>query len=114
MAQGRLWKVTLRKGADALVLALQRDGLPEELPELRDLRFEAPLARWNGLVKYVASDRKLLGGLLLDFASQKDLVAAVIANDRLFAELQRVVIDATVALVEAEVLLLQPLATEEI
>jgi hypothetical protein len=50
--------------------------------------------------------------MLLDFASQKDLVAGVVANDRLLAELQRVVLEATAALVEAGALVLTPAGAE--
>jgi hypothetical protein len=112
LAQGRIWRATLGKGAQAVVVSCQRDGLDDELGELRDLRFEVPVARWNGVVKHVVSDRKLLGGMLLDWASQKDLVAAVVANDRALCELQRVVLDATTALVESGRLVLRPAADE--
>ena len=112
LAQGRLWRVSLGRGADDVVLAILRDALPEELAEMRDLRFDVPLARWNRLVKHLLSDRKLVGGMLLDFASQKDLVAGAVANDRLLAELQRVVLEATAALVEAGALVLTPAGAE--
>jgi len=48
------------------------------------------------------SDRKLLGGLLLDFARHKEKVGGVVTSDRLLTEFRRVATDATVALVEAE------------
>ncbi len=112
LSQGRLWRVTLAKSAETVVLVILRDGLPEELHEMRDLRFDVPLARWNRLVKHLLSDRKLVGGMLLDVASQKDLVAGVVANDRLLAELQRVVLEATAALVEAGALVLTPAGAE--
>jgi len=108
LAQGKIWRVSLARGADAVLLGILREGLPEEAGEMRDLRFEVPLSRWNRLLKHVLSDRKLVGGMLLDFASQKDLVAGVVGNDRLLAELQRVVLEATAALVEAGALVLTP------
>jgi len=64
------------------------------------------LDRWNRVVKNVSSDRKLLGGLLLDFARNKEKVGGVVSNDRLLGEFRRVVLDATVALVEAEAIVL--------
>ena len=81
---------------------LLKGSLPEEIYELRDLRVEVPLQKWTRVVKNVNSDRKLLGGLLLDFARQKEKVGGVVSSDRLLAEFRRVVLDATVALVEAE------------
>jgi hypothetical protein len=50
----------------------------------------------------VYSDRKLLGGLLLDFANNKERVSAAVGNDRLLAELRRVLLEATIVLVEEE------------
>ena len=108
LSQGCCWRAELTKDGDAVVLATLREGLPEELGELRDLRIEVPLARWNALVKHVQSDRKLLGGLLLDFANHKDSVAVAVGTDRLWLEMARVVLDATAALVAAEALLLVP------
>lgn len=107
LTQGRFWRAVLGKGAAAVQLSMQREGLDDELQALRDLRFDVPLARWNGVVKHASSDRKLLGGMLLDCASQKDLVAAVVGSDRLLAELQRVVLDATVVLIEEGTLVLR-------
>ncbi|MBW2372107.1 MAG: hypothetical protein JRF70_06185 [Deltaproteobacteria bacterium] len=108
LAQGRIWRAELSKDGSAVVLAPQRDGLPEELSELRELRVEVPLERWNAVVKHAWSDRKLLGGVLLDFASPKEHVAAAMARDRVWVELARVVIDATAALVEGRHLVLEP------
>jgi len=108
LAQSRLWRAVRAKGAGGVVLSLQKEGLAEDEHELRDLRFEVPLARWNAVVKHLLRDRKLLGGILLDSASHKDLVATAIGSDRLLAELQRVALEATAALVEAEVLVLSP------
>ena len=83
-----------------------KGSLPEEIYELRDLRIEVPLEKWSRVVKNVHSDRKLLGGLLLDFARHKDKVGGVVTSDRLLAELRRVILDATVVLIETEVLVL--------
>jgi hypothetical protein len=109
LAQGRCWKASLGKGC--VVFELNKAALPEELYDLRDLRIEVPLERWNRVVKNLYSDRKLLGGLLLDDARPKDRVGAAVANDRLLAEFQRLVLDATAALVESSVLTLT-VATE--
>ncbi len=106
LAQGRYWRVSLTKGAGSVALEMIRDLLPEELRELRELRIEVPLDRWNRVVRQVRMDRKLLGGILLDFAKHKDHVSSVVASDRLFGELQRVVLDATASLVETGTLAL--------
>lgn len=108
LAQGRFWRSTLRRGASLVVLELRKAALSEDLQELRDLRIEVPMVRWNLLAKNVYSDRKLLGGLLLDFAKHKDRVGAAVANDRLSAELRRVLLDATAVLLEEGILALTP------
>ncbi len=90
----------MSKGDDRVEIAIIREGLPGELRDLREFRFEIPLEKWNRMVKHVRSDRKLLGGILLDFAKDKDLVSLAVGNDRLFGELQRVVLDATTSLIE--------------
>lgn len=113
LARGRVWRLSLSKGRDAVVLGFDRDQLGDDVSELRDLRIEIPLARWNTLVKLAEGDRKLLGGVLLDYATHKDHVAHVVANDRLLVELQRLVRDATVALIEAGLLVLQPVERGE-
>ena len=64
------------------------------------MKIEVPLESWNRVVKHTRTDRKLLGGIILDFTKQKDQLSAAIGSDRLYVELQRVVIDATVSLVE--------------
>jgi hypothetical protein len=99
LAQGCIWRATLVR-EELVALTLLKEGLPTERQELRELRIEVPLARWNLVVRNVHSDRKLLGGVLLDGASPKELVSTAVSDDRLLAELQRVVLDATVALVE--------------
>lgn len=105
-AQGRYWRVTLTRKRDAAQLAL--GGLPEDLQELGALRLEVPLGRWNAVLKHAESDRKLLGGILLDLAASKELIARVVASDRLLADLQRAMRDATMALVEAGLLVVAP------
>jgi hypothetical protein len=102
LARGRFWRVFTARGG--VVLDLQRASLPEELLELRDLRCEVPFEKWNRLIKNVHSDRKLLGGLLLDFAKRKESVGLAVASDRLLTELRRVVLEATAALVEEGIL----------
>ena len=108
LAQGRYWRATLPKNSRAVVLQIAKGELPDGLYDLRELKIEVPLSRWNVIVKYVLTDRKLLGGLLLDFARTKDRVADAVSSDRLLAEFQRLVVDATVTLVEEEVLVLEP------
>ena len=75
---------------------------------MKDLKVEVPLGKWNVLVKHVHSDRKLLGGILLDYASHKDLVAVGVGNDRILMDLQRVILDGTAVLVEDALLILVP------
>ncbi|MEE2665939.1 MAG: hypothetical protein VX681_17640 [Myxococcota bacterium] len=95
LAQGRFWEIRLAR--DEVSIALLREAQSEALPELE---VSVPLDRWNRLVKHTLSDRKLIGGILLDFAKHKEYVATAVAQDRLFSELQRVVLDATASLVE--------------
>jgi hypothetical protein len=113
LAQGRYWRATLSKGRSKVVLDVVRASLPADLQELRDLQIEIPLAKWNRIAKNLHSDRKLVGGLLLDFAKNKDRVGAAVSSDRLLAEYQRVVLDATAALIEAGVLVLERAAETE-
>lgn len=108
LAQGRIWHATWMKSSDIVVLETAKGPLVEDNPDLRELRIEVPLGKWSLLVKNVQSDRKLLGGILLEFAKHKERVSALVSNDRLYLELQRIVVDATVALVEAGVLTLAP------
>jgi hypothetical protein len=111
LAQGRYWRVTLtRKRAGALFALGKLSG---ELEELAAFEVEVPLVRWNSLVKLAESDRKLLGGLLLDHAEAKDLVAKVVGSDRLLSEMQRMVRDATIVLIEAGALAIAPASEEE-
>ncbi|MBW2274003.1 MAG: hypothetical protein JRG96_12080 [Deltaproteobacteria bacterium] len=90
----------MSKTEDSVVVSMLRDDLPEDLRDLREFRIEVPLDRWNRVVKHARTDRKLLGGVLLDFTKQEDLLSAAVGTDRLFGELQRVVLDATASLVE--------------
>ena len=106
LAQGRYWRASLARAA--IGLELRRASLPDELQELRDLQIDVPLEKWNLVVKRIHADRKLLGGLLLDFARHKDRVGAAVSSDRLLAELRRVVLDATSVLVEEGALSLVP------
>lgn len=108
LAQGRYWRAGYSRSAGSIALELRRTALPEELYELRDLRVEVPLDKWNRVVKLVHSDRKLLGGLLLDFARHKDRVGAAVGSDRLLVELRRVLLDATATAVEEGLLVLTP------
>ena len=108
LAQGRYWRSGLARSAGAISLELRRAALPEELVELRDLKIEVPLEKWNLVVKNVHSDRKLLGGLLLDFAKHKDRVSTAVGSDRLLAELRRVILEATAVSIEEGVLALVP------
>ena len=87
LSQGRYWRASLARGA--IGLELRRASLPDELQELRDLQIDVPLEKWNLVVKRIHADRKLLGGLLLDFARHKDRVGGAVSSDRLLAELRR-------------------------
>ena len=89
-------------------LDIPKGVLNDGSSELQELKIEIPLAKWSLVVKNVQSDRKLLGGVLLEFAKQKERVGAAVGNDRLYLELQRVITDATLALVETEALTLTP------
>ena len=100
LSQGRYWKCSLTKATGIVTLSMQRDSASQDLRDLRELRIEIPLEAWNKVVKYSRSDRKLLGGILLDFAKHKDQVGVAVSNDRLFFELQRTLVDSTVSLVE--------------
>ncbi len=100
LSQGRYWKSSFSKTTGIVTLAMQRESISEDLRDLRELRIEIPLEMWNKVVKHVRSDRKLLGGILLDFAKHKHQVGVAVSSDRLFFELQRTLVDSTVSLVE--------------
>jgi hypothetical protein len=104
VSRGRFWRASLQKRSVAI--QIQRVSLPEDLVEAREAHFDVPLKKWNRLLKNIHADRKLLGGLLLDFARKKDRVGVVVESDRLLAEFRRCVLDATVVLVEEEILVL--------
>ena len=106
LARGRFWNVALSKGEDIVVLSLLRDYLPDDFRELRELKIDVPLASWNRVLKQARTDRKLLGGIMLDFTKQKDQLSVAVGSDRLFSELQRLVLDATASLVELAALTL--------
>ncbi len=106
LAQGLFWRASLEKGGSAVELELNREMLADSQRELRDLRIAIPLEKWNRVLKHARSDRKLLGGVLLDFATPEDHVSAAVGSDRLFGELQRVMVDATASLVESGALAL--------
>ena len=112
LAQGRFWRASVRKGRSAVTLSILRESLPAEFEEVRTLRIEVPFEDWHRVVRQIRSDRKLLGGILLDFAKNKDHLVVAMASDRLFVALQRVVRDATLALLEEGVLALVPKAAE--
>ena len=103
LAQGQYWRTTLGKGTQTVVFSLLKESLPQEVEATKDLRVEMPLVKWSVLVKHVLSDRKLVGGVLLDYAKPNDHLAAVIASDRLFRDLQNVTLESTAALVAQEV-----------
>jgi len=106
VSQGRFWRAALNKDASAVVLSVFKDALNDEFYDLKDLKLEVPLGKWNGVVKYVLSDRKLLGGMLLDHANHKGLVAVSIGNDRILTDLQRVIWEGTSLLIEEGLLAL--------
>ena len=108
LARGKLWRARLVKGTGMVGLDIAKTALNEGSSELRELKIEIPLAKWSLVVKNVQSDRKLLGGILLEFAKHKERVSAAVGNDRLYLELQRVILDATLALVETGALTLTP------
>lgn len=103
LAQGRFWRASLNKSARNIALEIFKASLAEDLYVLKDMKIEIPIGKWNLAVKHLHSDRKLLGGLLLDFANNKERISVAVGNDRLLAELRRVLLDATIVLVEEEV-----------
>lgn len=108
LARSRLWRAELAKGSDAVGLVLERDALPRDLDELGDFRIDLPLREWRRVPRLLRGDRKLLGGLLLDFARQKDRLSAVIGNDRLYLALVETLASTTLALLECEALEIAP------
>jgi hypothetical protein len=108
LARGKTWRARWIKDTGMVGLDIAKGALNEGSSELRELKIEVPIAKWILVVKNVQSDRKLLGGVLLEFAKHKERVSAAVGNDRLYLELQRVIMDATLALVEAGALTLKP------
>jgi hypothetical protein len=108
LARGKIWRAQWIKSSGMVGLDLAKAVSNKGNSELRELKIEIPLAKWGLVVKNVQSDRKLLGGILLEFAKHKERVSAAVGNDRLYLELQRVILDATLALVEAGALMLTP------
>jgi hypothetical protein len=106
LSQSRYWRVTRAKSAPEIVVALEREELPDDWREFKDFRLEIPVDRWNRIVKHVRTDRKLFGGAVLEFANQQDQLSALLSEDRLFGDLQRVVQDTTSMLVESGALAL--------
>ncbi len=106
LSQNRHWRVTRAKAASEVVISLEKEELPDDWRELKDFRLEIPVDRWNRVVKHVRSDRKLFGGVVLEFANQEDQLPAMLSHDRLYGDLQRVVQDATSTLVESGALAL--------
>ena len=101
LSQNRHWRASLGKTAGDFVLSLEKEELPEDWRVFKDFRLEIPVDRWNRVVKHVRTDRKLFGGVVLEFANQEDQLPAVLGHDRLYGDLQRVVQDATSTLVES-------------
>jgi hypothetical protein len=108
LARGRLWRAERLKGGEGVALVLEGDALPRELGELAEFRVEVPLREWRRIVRALRGDRKLLGGLLLDYARQKDRLSAVIGSDRLYLGLVEVIGEATLTLIECDALALGP------
>ena len=106
LSQNRHWRATRAKTASEVVLALEKEELPEDWRGFKDFRLEIPVDRWNRVVKHVRTERKLFGGVALEFANQEDQLAVVLGQDRLYSDLQRVVQDATSSLIESGALAL--------
>lgn len=106
ISQSRHWRSTRDKVVSEIVICLEKEEQPDEWRDFKDFRLEIPIDRWNRVVKHVRTDRKLFGGVVLEFANQQDQLSAVLSHDRLFGDLQRVVQDATSMLVETGALAL--------
>jgi len=106
LSQNRSWCVTRAKAATDVVVYLEIADLPEDWREFKDFRLEIPVDRWNRVVKHVRNDRKLFGGVVLEFANQEQQLSAVLSHDRLLGDLQHVIQDATSMLVESGALAL--------
>ena len=108
LAQSTYWVAELNRSGDGVCLSLLNDVLRAEHEELGELRIDVPLADWQRVVRVVRSDRKLLGGILLDLARHKDHVGAAMASDRLFLDLADLGGRATLVLLERERLIALP------
>ncbi len=106
LSQNRYWRVTRAKASPDVVVCLEREELPEDWRDFKDFRLEIPVDRWNRVVKHVRTDRKLFGGVVLEFATQEEQLSAVLSHDRLVGDLQRVIQDATSTLIESGALAL--------
>jgi len=106
LSQNRSWRVTRGKATAEIVVYLEKEELPEDWRDFKDFRLEIPVDRWNRVVKHVRNDRKLFGGVVLEYANQEEQLPAVLSNDRLVGDLQRVIQDATSMLVETGALAL--------
>ena len=101
LSQNRYWRAALPKTEGEVWLTLEKEELPEEWRDFKDFRLEIPVDRWNRVMKHVRTDRKLFGGVVLEFTNQEEQLPAVLGHDRLYGDLLRVVQDATFALVES-------------
>ena len=106
LSQNRHWRVTRAKSAGEVVISLEKKDLPEDWRDFKDFRLEIPVDRWNRVVKHVRTDRKLFGGIVLEFANQEEQLPAILSHDRLYGDLRSVVQEATSSLVESGVLAL--------
>ena len=69
LSQNRYWRATRAKTESEVVLALEKEKLPEDWRDFKDFRLEIPVDRCNRVVKHVRTDRKLFGGVVLEFAN---------------------------------------------
>jgi hypothetical protein len=106
LSQNRSWRVTRAKTATQVVVDLEKGDLPEDWRDFKDFRLEIPVDRWNRVVKHVRNDRKLFGGVVLEFANQEQQLSVVLNHDRLLGDLQNVIQDATSMLIESGALAL--------
>ena len=106
LSQNKYWRAMHPKASGEVVLSLEKEELPEDWRDLKDFRLEIPVDRWNRVVKHVRTDRKLFGGVVLEYANQEEQLSAVLGHDRLYGDLQRLVQDATSSLIESGALAL--------
>ena len=113
LARGRFWRAGLHRKTDAVSSRVERDGPPEDLTAVRDLGIEISPSRRSRLLKTLHSHSERVGGVLSASTPPVDLLSRVIARDRIGIELQRVPLDATLATVEREALLLHTASHSE-